>query len=142
MHFGFFLSGGATARQVEFYNPPKESEACPISHAQCETHTHVTVSCFLLPELYLPQLKLRAVPCSRTTFTSDLLSAISKMSGIRGRATTANKVSTAFPLGKQPIEDEFCWLRDGSISHPLVMHMTTGLVYLMASSLKYPWNNW
>lgn len=138
----FFLTGGAAARQVELYNPPVESEMCPTSHAQCESHIDAPVLCFLLPELYLPQLKLRAAPCSRTLHTSDLPSAVSKKSRMRGVPVGANKASTGFPLGKHPTEDEFCCLRDGSCPHPLVMRRTTGLVCLVTSSFKYPWNNW
>jgi len=104
---------------------------CPTSHAQHETHTNATVSCFLLPELDLPQLKLRAAPCSRTLCTSDLPSALSQKSGIREITISANKASTGFPLGKHAVEDEFCCLIDGALPHPLVMHRTIGLVYLV-----------
>lgn len=62
----FFLTGGPTAKQVEHHSPPVESEVCPISHAQCETRTNAPVLCFPVPELYLPQLKLRGAPCSST----------------------------------------------------------------------------
>lgn len=137
----FFLTGGPTAKQVEHHSPPVESEMCPISHAQCETRTNAPVLCFPVPELYLPQLKLRGAPCSSTPRTSDLPSAPSTESGSRGTTIGANKVSTRFPLGKHPTEDEFCCLGDGSLPHPFLMHRTTGLVCLATSSFKYPWNN-
>lgn len=128
--WNFFFNWWSCSKSGGVYNPPVESEMCPISHAQCETHTNAPVLCFLLPELYLPQLKLRATPCSRTLRTSDLPSAVSKKSGIRGITMGASKASTGLPLGKHSIEDEFCCLRNGSLPHPLVMHRTTGLVCL------------
>lgn len=53
-----------------------EMGMCPVSHAQCETRTCTPVSCFPVPVLCLPQLKLRAVLCFRTLCTSHLLEGI------------------------------------------------------------------
>lgn len=95
---------------------------CPVSHAQSETRSRAPV--FPVLELYLPQLKFRAAPCSRTLCN---LSAARNKSGIRGIAHIRLALDFLLRITPERINSAYKLFS----SHPFIMHRTTGLVYLI-----------